>query len=417
MKKEKKRIVDSKPLWIAVSLIASLVLWVYVTSIEQDEYKQTFRGVRVEIAGESVLKDSKQMTVSDLSTNTVNIEVVGPRRVIAALSSDDLTALVDVSKLSRASYTNMTYTVNYPNGTDTSGLQITKKIPDSISFVVSKLTEKTIPVRGSFEGNIAENFSAEAPVFEPSTITITGPEQYVKDISYAWVSFGADNDDVSSTYSVETGYTLMNAKDQEADTDGIECSTDIVEAKMPILMVKELPLDISLINGAGASSDNTVVSIEPAVITVSGDSSMLEAINKIPLGAIDLSSFTSTFTEVFPIPLDNSINNLSGETEAEVTIEIIGLETKVFRVSNIEVANTTEGYSSEVENNNIEVTIRGTAEQLEQITPNMIRIVADLEDYVESTGSFQVPAKVYVDGVTGVGAVGNVAVSVNIKKV
>ena len=95
-----KKITDSKVFWAITALILSFVFWLYVTSVENDNIRQTFRGVRVELAGESLLRDSKGLVVTGLSTNTVSIEIVGPRRTVSSLSSEDLAAQIDVSKLS-----------------------------------------------------------------------------------------------------------------------------------------------------------------------------------------------------------------------------------------------------------------------------------------------------------------------------
>ena len=64
----------------------------------------------------------------------------------------------------------------------------------------------------------------------------------------------------------------------------------------------------------------------------------------------------------------------------------------------------------------IDVILRGTAEQLNAVKSENIRAVADLADYKDSTGSYMPNAKIYVDGVTGVGAIGENPISVEIRK-
>ena len=233
-----KKIYNSKAFWMIVSLLASLAIWVYVTSVETDESKTTFRGVKVELVGEDILRDSKNLVVTDMDTSTVTVEVVGPRRIIGSLSSAQLVAQVDVSKLSRAAYTSQQYTIVYPDGTDTSKLSENRRTPETINFMVSAQTSKSIQVRGSFDSSLAEGYTAEMPVFEPSTITITGSEAYLKDVEYAWVTFSKEN--VDSTYSVETGFTLMDANNEPCSTTGISFSTDVVTATLPLLTLKGL---------------------------------------------------------------------------------------------------------------------------------------------------------------------------------
>ena len=48
--------------------------------------------------------------------------------------------------------------------------------------------------------------------------------------------------------------------------------------------------------------------------------------------------------------------------------------------------------------------------------PENIRAVADLTDIKDSTGLYMPNAKIYVDGVTDVGAIGDYSISVEIRK-
>lgn len=409
-----KKIFGNKFIYLLISIILSVFMWTYVTSQETEEYKQTFRGVRVEIVGSEILAESKKFMVTDLSTSTVTISITGPRRVVSSLDVHDLVAQIDVSKLSQAAYTSQPYSIIFPDGTDTSGLRVSMKTPDSLSFLVSNIVTKPIQIRGSFDGFTAEGYTAETPVFEPSVIYISGPESYVRDIAYAWVTFSKDN--VNSTYSVETGYTLKDKNGEDCSLEYITVSDELILATLPLLEVKTVPITVDVIEGAAASSENTVVTVEPATISLAGDSSILKGLNKILLKTIDLTDFSSSFSEVYTIPIPNELRNLSGVHEATVTIQIFGLETKTFRVSNLSVINVTDGYEAVILTELVDVTLRGTAEQLELVSVENIRIVADLNDYDASTGQYIAPVKVYIDSQANVGAIGEYELIVQIRK-
>lgn len=409
-----KKLYDSRAFWMIVSLLASLAIWVYVTSMQSTEFSQTFYGVEVELVGESTLRETKNMVITDLDTSTVTVRIKGPRRIVAGLDPSDLKACVDVSKLSRSAYTTQQYYISYPDGTDTTNINDSNKSPSTISFMVSPLNTKTVQVRGSFDGSLAEGYTAETPVFEPATITVSGADANLKDVSYAWVTFGKEN--VDSTYKVETGFTLMNENGEECSTVGLTCSEDVVTATLPLLLVKEVPLSVDIIEGAGATKANTKIKVEPDSITLAGDSAVLTGMNKIVLDTIDLTDFEKTFSQTYTIPIDNDMNNLTGVTEAKVTVEIVGLETRVFKVKNISCTNVTEGYEADIISESIDVIIRGTPEQLDQLKGDNIRAVADLTDYKESTGQFMPNVKIVVDGSTDVGAVGQNTISIEIRK-
>lgn len=409
-----KKLYDSRAFWMIVSLLASLAIWVYVTSMQSTEFSQTFYGVEVELVGESTLRETKNMVITDLDTSTVTVRIKGPRRIVAGLDPSDLKACVDVSKLSRSAYTTQQYYISYPDGTDTTNINDSNKSPSTISFMVSPLNTKTVQVRGSFDGSLAEGYTAETPVFEPATITVSGADANLKDVSYAWVTFGKEN--VDSTYKVETGFTLMNENGEECSTVGLTCSEDVVTATLPLLLVKEVPLSVDIIEGAGATKANTKIKVEPDSITLAGDSAVLTGMNKIVLDTIYLTDFEKTFSQTYTIPIDNDMNNLTGVTEAKVTVEIVGLETRVFKVKNISCTNVTEGYEADIISESIDVIIRGTPEQLDQLKGDNIRAVADLTDYKESTGQFMPNVRIVVDGSTDVGAVGQNTISIEIRK-
>ena len=109
-----RKLYNSKAFWLVIALLASLSLWIYVISQETEAYKQTFRGVKVELVGEDILLNSRNMVITDRSTGTVTVEVSGPRRIVGSWSSDDLIAQVDVSKLTQPAFTSLQYTIKFP---------------------------------------------------------------------------------------------------------------------------------------------------------------------------------------------------------------------------------------------------------------------------------------------------------------
>lgn len=397
------------------SLLLSLLIWVNITSERSDEWKKTFH-VMVEFAGEESLRTSKNLVITDVDTNTVVVEIIGPRRVVSQLRDSDLTAQIDVSRIANSAYTSLPYSILFPDGVDQSNLQVSSKTPSTINFMVSKQVSKSVQVIGSFDGSIAEGYSGRVPEFDPAIITVSGPEAYIKDISYAYVSFGAE--EVSTTYSVETGFTLKNAAGEECDTSYVSISDQVVTATLIIDEMKTVPLGVKLIYGAGATEDNVKVTVEPENITLTGDSAILSTLNHIVLATVDLTDFNDSYVNTYPIMIDNGLTNESGITTAEVRIEITGLTTKHFTVDaeNISCTNVTNGFSAEIVTESMDVILRGTPEQLAEIKPENIRVAADLTDFNQSVGSYRPTAKVYVTGYNEVGALGQYTISIVLRK-
>ncbi len=411
-----KKFFNSKLFYIIVALLTSFAIWVYVASNDQDVISKRFDGVRVEFTGEEALLASKGFVIIDPSVNTVSVTLSGPRNVVGLLEPADLTASVDVSKLTQVGYTNLTYSIKFPANTNEANISVRRETPQVISFNLSPVIEKTVPVRGSFDGNTAEGYTAESPVFEPSTITLRGAEALLSDISYAWVTFGEE--DISVSYTTDVPFTLMDSKGNECSSTGLTANVETVKATLPILQIKEVALRAELLQGAGANAENTKVTLEPASVTVAGDSAILAGLNQITVATIDLTDFSSTFTEKYPITIDNELSNLSGSSEVTVTVEIVGLETEKFTIpaANLACTNVTSGFTSDILTRELEVVLRGTPEDLASVRAENLRAVADLTDYNESAGTFIVDVRIYVDGASNVGAVGDYQISVELKK-
>jgi len=412
-KKAGPRILDSKLLWAFVSLLASVLLWAYVTTTEGDVIERSFDGVQVVFKGEDNLREKEGLVISNVSANTVSVRLKTTRRELSKLSSTNIVAVVDVSKFSSKGIYNQSVSIEFPTGSNTGSIDVVTILPGSISFNIDKTTTKTIEIEGKFVGTVAEGFAAQQIKFDPQTITISGPESEISKVSYAWVE--VDRDNVDKTLQFVSSYLLMDDSGNEIEAENITLSQETVSVTVPITSTKEVPLTIDVVEGGGATSENVDITCVPSTITIAGDAETLAGINKISVGTIDLTSFASSYEDTYQIVLDNNVTNVTGINQVKVTVKVVGLETKKFNVTNISTVNGPAGQKITIVTENVEVTLRGKSSVLSKIAANNIRVVADLADLGSTTGVFQPPAKVYVDGFTGVGSIGEYSVSLQIK--
>lgn len=404
---------DSKIVWIILAVISSAMLWVYVTMTEGDLIKETYPGVQVVFSGADTLRERDGLIITEPSVTAVTVTLEGTRSEISKLTSADITAVIDVSKVTSEGNNEIPPKITFSAGTSTSTLTNIVSSSSVISYTVVREVSKTISLEAQFNGSVAEGFVRKTIIFEPEAITISGPQNEISKVARALVVI--DRQDIDRTFSFDSAYTLVDSDGNEVDLGNIRLSQDTVNVTVPISATKEVPLTVDIVEGAGATSENIKISCEPATITIEGDAEILNGYNKIIVGTIDLTSFTTlTYEETFKIALDNDVTNVTGVTEVKVTIQIIGLETRKFTVTNISTINVTAGYTSDILTESVEVTLRGPAGVLDEIKANNIRIVADVAELGTATGEFEPVAKVYVDGFTGVGAVGEYKVFVRI---
>lgn len=397
--------------WGILSLFAAVMIWCIYTANYGGVETRVFTNVEVSYAGESAMRDSLGLVITYEDVSTVNVTVSGPRRYIMNLTSADLSATVDLSKVTRQGDKTLNYTVTYPSHVDQSAMTVERKSPEYVTLSVSKLTTKPVEVRGDFVGTVAEGYVADSMTFEPAFITVSGPEEALSEIAYAHVTL--DREDVSSSITAESTFVLRNSEHEDLELSSVVCEEDTVFAQLPIFMTKDVALDVTLISGGGATEANVIKSIEPQTITLAGDSTTLSGVNTLSVATIDLSDYSSFPETEYTITLPNDTENLSGTNTATVKLEFSGLASTTFVVSNLDYANCAEGYTASIMPSNIVVTIRAPEDILSQIAAGNIRAVADLSGI---TVTSKVPTTIYVDGFPEAGAVGDYTLWVDVKE-
>jgi YbbR domain-containing protein len=405
MKKTQK---THKVLTAIIALIAAVCMWVYVAPDGETEY----RNLPVTFENTDSLEDYSLMLDMDIEP-TVNITVYGRRSELLSLDRDDITVTVDLGKIKEEGEYQLTYSVELPSSR-TSSMEVSEYLTDVVTVQVVRRVSKTIEVKGIWNGEVAEgDYLAEQIVVDPAELVIYGPQELVDTISYAQVQLERTN--LDKTVSEDLEYTLVNYDGEPVYSSKIYSDVDTIRTTQPIVMTKELPLKVTLVDGAGATSDYAVVEYEPASITISGDQTTLDGVSSIDLGTIDLGDVIDAREYEFPILIPNDAKNLSEVTEATVTVTIKGLETAQYRISkdSFETINVPEGYDVSFLNQYLQVEVRATPEAQAAIQSNNIRVVADLSG-VTGVGRQEIPVEVYVDGYTDAGALGDYTVIVTV---
>ena len=412
-KKKKNKLLDSKVLWAVISLLASLFIWVYITGTQEEIITQSFNNVEVQFVGEDTLQATRGYVVNNISAETVSVKISGTRGNIGSLSASDVKAVIDVSLISSTGRLTQYFTLTYPDNVNADAVSLESSNPETISFDVTRMSKKPVPVEAKFVGSTAEDYIAGEIEFEPKTIWVSGPESELEKIDHIYVEMGGD--DLTMTRTADIPVVLIDTDGNTMDSTGLEFDVPTVTVTIPISMMKEVPLYIQCVYGAGATEANTVIKIEPSTITISGDTSVVSGINRIDLTTIDLTDFSLTFQDTFSIPLQDGVENVTGTTQADVALEITGGDTKIFTLTNISYRNLPSGYTvEEITTRSLEVRIRAPQDVLDQIQPSNLSAVADLSD-ISQSGDMFVPVRIIVDGFTDVGAVGDYSIGIRIK--
>lgn len=418
MNNRTKTITESKVFWFAVSLFASLILWLYVTNTEGIPTEKTFHDVKVLFNGEEELHESSGLIVTELDHTTIDLTLSGLRRDIGKINSSNLSVTVDLSTVRSEGHYTMLYKINFPEKVNEDDIALVDSSHSSVNITVDRYTSRKVEVKGSFTGSAAEGYRAEeTPAFDPLVVKVSGPKTLVEAVDCAWVSITREN--LDETISYNSTYTLLDAEGNPVDMSQLILETEEVNVTLTVLMTKTVALTASLLPGGGATDANCAVKVEPASIMLAGTAEELESINQIVVDTVNLANVNSLYESAdIVIPIPNNTVNLSGISTASVRVEIQNLATSTLTVvkDDIVCTNVAEGYTAEVITESLPVLVRSSEEEIGSIVAKNVRVVADLAEVDGSAGILNVPVKISIDGFPAAGAVGEYKIFVHLSE-
>lgn len=410
------KIKDSKGVYIVVSILCAIILWMYVDTVVRPDAQVTIHNKKVTLIGEDQLEEESLMVAGD-GDLTVNLTLTGNRAVISRLNKGNITVQADVaSQVNEAGEAELDYSVIFPSNLNTSSVKVKARSPEKINVTVLKTARKTVAVQGEFSGSVADGYLRDANAFQFSTdkITVEGEESLVDSIDHAVVTL--DRDNLKETWTGTLPITLLDENGESIPTESLILSEDEVDVTFRVNAVKEIPLTVNLKEGGGATKEDVTCTISPETITVSGTKDVLDELTEINLGTIDLAQVITSEKENFTIAMPEGVTNVSGTNSASVKVKINKeLTTKKFDVTNIELKNVPEGYTATTVTKSVTVRIRGEEDSMALVVPDDVSIVADLSQVEkDTTGTCAVNAIVKVKGFSDVGVIGTYEVTVYI---
>ncbi|MCI8479189.1 MAG: hypothetical protein HFE97_12810 [Oscillospiraceae bacterium] len=402
---------DGKWVYMILSLLIAMVLWVYVGKEADPVKNQFFNNIPVTLTGVDRLEE-QGLILSNGADQKVSLRLEARNSILKELAEDGrIEVSANVSAITQPGEYTLEYTYNFRTSTlvgGTSSVTVQEKRPAALTITVSRRSEPSVEVRGSFTGSVADGFQIGTFSIAPSTIQLSGTEEAVSRVSYAQVTLNEEN--LSETFSGEMPFTLYDFEGNPIEqTTGITTDVSTVSVTLPVVKLKEVPLQVDINPGGGATEQNAKVTIEPKSITVSGSQKDLDALKEIRLlGSVDLSKVYTSEDYVFEIPLAQELTNESGITSAAVHVEIQGLTTRTVEVDNIEFIHVPDEYRATSITQSRQIQIRGPQAEVEAILPSQLRMVVDWDDLSShALGNQTAPVKVYLDGSSTVGVVGS----------
>ena len=207
-------------------------------------------------------------------------------------------------------------------------------------------------------------------------------------------------------------YVLQDERDQPVDAGWITTNVSEVRVYLPVVMVKKLPLTVTLVDGGGATAANTKLTVDPTHISISGSETALANLEELNLGIIELAQITKDQELTFDITLPEGVTNVSNLPTATVSITFPKLATREFTITEFEPVNLAAGMKWEPLTKQLTITVRGLKAEVQRLNAADLIARVDLAG-VENTSAVE-PDILFPKSYESLGVLGSYSVSVQV---
>ena len=401
----------SKILTILMSAAIALGLWLYVITVEQPESEMTYYNIPVVLQNEDILAERGLMIVSERPTVTLHLS--STRTNLNQLNESNINVIANVNSIVTAGTHELTYNVAYPGNVPSGAVSRQSSRPNMITLKVENRITRQIPVVPVYSGSVAEGLLADREnlVLDNAFIEVSGPESVVEKIAQAAIFVNLEGQ--TQTIVQECTYTLCDESGEPVDSQWVTTNVEVVNLTLTVRQVKEVRLSVKIVDGGGATALTSSVNVEPKTIRVSGSEALLNGLDVLELGIINLGEIAEDKTLTMPITLPEGITNETGITEATVTVHFPNLTTKTMSVDNIELINIPDGLEAELVTKIMEINLRGPKGLIKDITEEQVTVKVDLSEAQTGTDKYAVTIE-FGSGFAGVGALNSYTVMVTL---
>lgn len=408
---------------VLLSLVIAFALWMYVITVVSPNSEETYYNIPVNLRGESILNERGLMITSD-EIPKVTMKLSGNRTDLIKISNENITLVADLGTIDKPGTQTLSYSYAFPGNVANDAITVLDRSPGRITITVERMITKDVPVNIDYTGTLSEDYIADKEnviltdannmVLENNTVRVTGPESVINQISQARIEI--DLTGRVASFSEAYRYTLCDKNGDAVDAEHVTTEIGEIYVTLYIQKVKEIPLNLLIIDGGGATSQTSHIEYEPKSIKVAGNEIILETLNEYLLGTINLGELKDDTELVFPISLPAGVTNLTGVLEVRVTVKFPELLTKTFTVTNVTATNVPNGMEADIVTKELSVTVRGPKELVSKMTEADITASVDFAN--AQLGTFTTKANIIMSNAYAqVGAMSTYNVTVTLRQI
>ena len=364
----KTRVTKEIAIRIFLSLSLAFLLWVFAITNTDPMVTQSYRGIQITFQNLDAL-NNKGFLIESI-TKTVDVQLYGRTIQISKISSEDISAVVDLSNISDTG----TYSVEVTIKGIGDNISVASVSPQYITIDINEIVEIETEISIDFTGELKTGYAIIDYSPDIDSVVVSGSEVAIEKIDQIKGIVDITDKDSSFVSAVD-----LKAYDTEGnEIAGIEIETPEINVSVEIAMSQVV--DILPITYGTCTEGYYVQNIasDPTSTTIAGSDNILRDITEIETEAIDISDKNTTFTVRADLSPPNGVSIIE-TSSASITVTIAPLEEETFTFDTIQVRNVPSGLESDLSAfTGVTMTVQGDNETLSALTKDDIDLYIDL---------------------------------------
>ncbi len=399
----------SKKFLMAVSLIASVSCWVFITLYVNADSQTTITDIPIRVdttaMNENFGLEMVAITAPEaISDGKVDVIVTGSAYQISRVTAEDITVSAQTGSVNKAGKYSLSLVLACGNKDVTVALKDSYK---TVDVWFDSIMERVFTLEKPLVTGVSVPADSGLIIGEPNalikTVFVSGPESVVDSIAAVQLQAELDKElnatatvDGTICYIDDEGNVMDSSRTDYIDIldyndigatqgspAGAPLPSDCV-ISVPIRIEQELRIEPLFRNVPdGFDVSGLKYTVTPASIRLEGDIDVIKKYSEdgvFSVDGIDLSTVTpAENTFVIKLNLSSAVTAIDGLTEVEVKVDMKGCKSEVITVdgSRIQLSGT-GGRKVSAASETVDVTVVGPAAVVDRLSPEDITILVDM---------------------------------------
>ncbi|WP_097027248.1 CdaR family protein [Clostridium peptidivorans] len=361
-------------------LIAAFGLWLYTTNV-LNPIRTYKKSIPVVLMNADAIGQSN-LTLIPGQNPSITLTLKGTASDVYSVTEDQFKVVIDLGA----------YVLK--KGENIIPVEL-KEIPNNIKVVntenlwakveVDELKEKMVPIKVDIEGKAKEGYYASNTNVNENSAKITGAARYVEKVDAVVAKYNISN----RTSDLQQSVSLKPIDKNNNVVDYVKVEPAYINVKVPIKKIKSIPVTVKTTGKLTDRILDSIISI-PSSIEITGEDTIINSITSINTEAIDLSTLSKDEIDTkLIVPEGVTLINNNGYVKVKITSNNISQKTIP---STVKFINKSEDYDVTSDSSQVNITIKGTSDILNNITTLESHI--DLSSLKEGTHSLPVGVNV-----------------------